>query len=171
MVTVLSSSSSTQWWYHILVAIIVSEKFCSFHTVGQPCAQQNVFNITDSQTLTTTASCICLACLFNGATLSTSSTEWTAFGLPITFNQDVALVNPNGTLLITLQSGAANDMQFSCQSKEVVFNIIVSCESHVFFNCSPFKYLYYAAMVSQTQTLTAGELYALLIISCNNSNS
>ena len=123
-----------------------------------------MFNITDSsQTfIATNESNICLACLFNGATLSTSGTVWTTFGHPITTSQNVVVVNPNGTLLITLQPRATNTLQFSCQINEDIFNIIVSCESHVFF-CSPLKYLYYAAPA----TPTAGQLYALLI-SCNN---
>ena len=121
-----------------------------------------MFNITDSsQTfITTNESNICLACLFNGATQSTSGTVWTAaFGQPIRTSQNVVVVNPNGTLLISLQAGATNTLQFSCQINENILNIIVSCESHVFF-CSLLKYLYYAAPT----TPTAGQLYALLII-------
>ena len=72
-----------------------------------------MFNITDSSQkfITTNESNICLACLFNGATQSTSGTVWTAaFGQPIRTSQNVVVVNPNGTLLIT--PGATNTLQF-----------------------------------------------------------
>ena len=103
----------------------------SMHAAGQPCAQQNVFNITDSQALNTTLTNICLACLFNGATLTTSGTVWTAFGQPISTSQNVVVVNPNGTLIITFPPGAISNVPFSCQSNGVVFNITVSCKSQV----------------------------------------
>ena len=102
----------------------------------QPCAQQNVLNFTDSQTLTTTSSNICLACLFNGATLSASGTVWTIGGQPIPISQNVVAVNPNGTLLITFPSGTISDVPFSCQSNGTVFNITVRCESLLTILCS-----------------------------------
>ena len=97
----------------------------------QPCAQQNVLNFTQSQTFTTTSSSICLACLFNGATLSASGTVWTIGGQSIPTSQNVVVVNPNGTVLITFPSGTIGDVPFSCQSNGTVFNITVRCESLV----------------------------------------
>ena len=105
-----------------------------------------MFNFTDSQILTTTVSNICLACLFDGTTLSTSGTVWTAFGQPIPTGQNVALVvNSNGTLLITLPPGSIGDVPFSCQSNGIVFNITVRCEFHVYLNyfVHTLKSLYY----------------------------
>ena len=95
------------------------------------CAAENVFNFTQSGSVTTSADTACLACLFNGVS-PLPGTMWSVNGQLIDSIEQFAQVNANGTLVIRQPPGFTGEVVFSCQSFLGTYNITLIGE----LNCS-----------------------------------
>ena len=94
---------------------------------GHICIQENVFNVTASNTsLTINQTTVCLACLFNGEA-SEPSTVWLLNGQIITTQSSIAKVNGNGTLVI-VQPVRSPGLVLTCQHGGSMFNITLNGE-------------------------------------------
>ena len=96
------------------------------------CGLENVLNFTASDTLTTSQSTVCLACLFNGKAPQ-PGTMWLLNGQDIA-NQ-VGRVNENGTYIIMRPPGFTGQVILTCQLEGNVFNITLIGELYITPHC------------------------------------
>ena len=96
------------------------------------CGLENVLNFTASDTLTTSQSTVCLACLFNGKAPQ-PGTMWLLNGQDIA-NQ-VGRVNENGTYIIMRPPGFTGQVILTCQLGGNAFNITLIGELYIAPHC------------------------------------
>ena len=103
------------------------------------CAPEHIFNFTDSNTLPTSQSAACLACLFNDEGPQ-PDTVWLLDGEIIGNQFGIAQVNDNGTLVIMRSPGYTGQVLLTCQHGENIFNITLIGELYIALHCGSMFY-------------------------------